>query len=150
MRLIPRRSGRRTSTVAGGLRNACVAGLALVAFSAPPAFALSVFDIIQLSKQAYSDQAIIDLIDATGSAFELEAEDLPKLQELGVSEPVIRTMLERRAPEGWDSGEAVAADASHRAGEDPEDEPGSSHADVAGSKPHGHVRPAPAPQPDGP
>lgn len=66
---------------------------ALVA-SAPVA-ALSIFDVIQLAERGYDDEAIIDLIDATGSVFELEAEDLPRLKKLGVSEAVVRAMLER-------------------------------------------------------
>ena len=65
--------------------------------SASPIPALSVFDAIQLSKKGYSDQAIIDLFEATDSAFVLEADDLPKLKELGLNERVIRAMLERVA-----------------------------------------------------
>lgn len=102
MRLPPaRRNGRMTVTgfgVAIGAGRLCAGLLAVIVFSAPPAFALSVFDAIQLSKRGYTDQAIIDLIDATDSAFALEAADLPKLKQLGLSEPVIRAMLKRAVP----------------------------------------------------
>ena len=132
MRLIPTGGGRRATTVSFTVRCVSVAGLALIAFSAPPAFALSVFDIIQLSKRDYSDQGIIDLIEATDSAFDLEAEDLPKLKQLGVSEPVIRSMLERAVS----AEEAEAAAVPHETGGIRKSEPSRTHADVVGSPPH--------------
>ncbi len=74
------------------LRLACL----LLALAMPaPAVALSIFDIIQLAKRGYNDQQIISLIEATDSVFELEAEDLPRLKQLGLSEEIIRVMLER-------------------------------------------------------
>ena len=57
------------------------------------AIAITVYDVIQLSKKSYRDQDIIALIDATDSAFELKADDIARLVELGVSEPVIQAML---------------------------------------------------------
>ena len=69
--------------------------LVLALATSPPALALTVVDVIQLSQKGYSDRQIVELIEATSSAFELEAEDLPRLKQLGVSEPVIRAMLER-------------------------------------------------------
>lgn len=57
------------------------------------ATAMTVYDVIQLSKKSYSDQDIIALIETTGSAFELKADDIPRLVKLGVSEPVIQIML---------------------------------------------------------
>ena len=95
MRLIPTRGSRGATTAASDVRRASVGLLVAIAFSAPPALALSVFDTIQLSKRGYSDKEIVDLIEATDSAFDLKAEDLPKLKQLGVSEVVIRAMLER-------------------------------------------------------
>jgi len=55
--------------------------------------AMTVYDVIQLSKKSYSDQDIIALIETTNSAFELKADDIPRLVELGVSEQVIQVML---------------------------------------------------------
>jgi len=55
--------------------------------------AMTVYDVIQLSKKSYSDQDIIALIETTDSAFELNADDIPRLVELGVSESVIQVML---------------------------------------------------------
>jgi len=57
------------------------------------AFSLTVYDVIQLSKKEYTDNEIIALIEITHSAFELKAEDLPRLMDLGVSEKIIQTML---------------------------------------------------------
>lgn len=57
------------------------------------ALALTVYDVIQLSKKDYTDNEIIALIEVTHSAFELKAEDLPRLMDLGVSEKTIQTML---------------------------------------------------------
>ena len=132
MRLFPYQSSRRSTTVTVDARRMCMAGLALVAVSAPPAFALSVFDIIQLSKKAYGDQAIIDLIEATDSAFDLEAQDLPKLKQLGVSEPVIRSMLERAVREESDFAEADFEAIPVEIGEAREHEPSPSpEADLA-------------------
>ncbi len=144
MRLIPTRGGRRTTTVAFDVRRVSVGVLALIAFSAPPAFALSVFDTIQLSKRGYSDQAIIDLIEATDSAFDLEAEDLPRLKQLGVSEPVIRAMLERAVS----AGEAEAAAAAHETGGVRKSKPSGTHADVVQTPPHDRAHRASTPRSD--
>lgn len=144
MRLIPCRGSRWTTAVAFDVRRVSVGVLALIAFSAPPAFALSVFDAIQLSKQGYSDQAIIDLIEATDSAFDLEAEDLPKLKQLGVSEPVIRAMLERAVSVGEVEAAALETEGVR------ESEPSRVHTDVAGTTPHDRDHRASTPRSDSP
>ncbi len=66
---------------------------------AKPGYALSVYDVIQLSRQNYSDRKIVKLIEVTGSAFELRAEDIARLKDLGISEPVIQAMLKAAPPE---------------------------------------------------
>ena len=66
---------------------------------AKPGYALSVYDVIQLSRQNYSDRKIVKLIEVTGSAFELRAEDISRLKDLGISEPVIQAMLKAAPPE---------------------------------------------------
>lgn len=60
------------------------------------AHAVSIYDVLQLSKAGYGDQRIIALIDTTQSTFVLNAEDIPRLKKLGVSEPVIQRMLQPR------------------------------------------------------
>jgi len=58
-----------------------------------PASAITVYDVIQLSNKNYSDKDIIALVEATESAFSLKAEDISRLSNLGVSEPVLQAML---------------------------------------------------------
>ncbi|HEY4490829.1 MAG TPA: hypothetical protein VI958_02470 [Acidobacteriota bacterium] len=73
--------------------------LAVILALAPPVFALSIYDVIQLSQKKYSDKEIIALMEATDSFFELKAEDITRLKSLGVSEKVIREMFKRVPPE---------------------------------------------------
>ncbi len=90
-----------------------VVWLLLLTLAAGSAVALSIFDIIQISKNDYGDQEIIALIEATHSVFELEAEDLPRLKQLGISEAVVRAMLERmpaEAPPAVREADATSSD----------------------------------------
>lgn len=73
---------------------ALIATLALWCVAVPSANALSVFDIIQLKQQGYADREIVAIIEATSSKFDLTAGDVTRLRGLGVSEIVIRRMLE--------------------------------------------------------
>ena len=61
--------------------------------------AISVFDVIRLSQERYSDAEIIRLIQITDSRFVLSAEDTVRLRKAGVTESVIREMLSRPAPQ---------------------------------------------------
>lgn len=76
------------------------------------AVGLTILDIVQLSQRGYDSAQIIALIDATNSVFQLEAEDLPRLKQLGVSEAVIRVMLKRVAPRDQTSGQPASGAAS--------------------------------------
>ncbi len=62
------------------------------------ASAITVYDVIQLSNKAYSNEDIISLIKDTNSAFQLKADDVARLLEVGISEPVIQAMLEAKPP----------------------------------------------------
>jgi len=68
--------------------------LALWCVAAPMAWAVNTYDVIELSRQGYSDEQLVDIVRTTGSVFRLSAEDIPRLKELGVSETVIREMLQ--------------------------------------------------------
>ena len=57
------------------------------------AWSVSIYDIIELSRQGYSDDEVVRIIQGTGSVFALTAKDIPRLKNLGVSETVIRSML---------------------------------------------------------
>ena len=80
--------------------------IALLALFPASLSAISVFDVIRLSQQKYSDAEIIRIIQATDSRFVLTAEDTTRLTKEGVTEPVIREMLSRPAQE---KGDAPAA-----------------------------------------
>jgi len=70
-----------------------VSTLALWCASVSLAWAVSIYDVIELSRQGHSDEDIVDIIRTTRSVFKLKAADIPRLKELGVSESVIRAML---------------------------------------------------------
>jgi len=57
------------------------------------AWAVSIYDVIELSRQGYGDEEVVNIIRSTGSVFELTAEDIPRLKNLGVSDAIIRSML---------------------------------------------------------
>ena len=62
------------------------------------AWAVSIYDVIELSRQGYSDEEVVKIIRSTGSVFELTAEDIPRLKNLGVSDAIIRSMLMEPSP----------------------------------------------------
>ena len=76
--------------LAGMIRNTI---LLLALGYAGLAWAVSIYDVIELSQQDFSDEEVVNIIRSTGSAFELTAEDIPRLKNLGVSESIIRAML---------------------------------------------------------
>ena len=80
------------------LRVLAIAGF-LAAGLALPAAALSLYDIVQLSKARYSDRQIIELIEKTESRFYVDADTLVALKKEGVSEPVVRAILKARTDE---------------------------------------------------
>lgn len=58
-----------------------------------PATAVSLYDVIQLSKSGFTDEDVIEVIRATGSRFQLDADSIVTLKKEGVSEDVIQAML---------------------------------------------------------
>lgn len=75
--------------------------------------AVSIYDVIELSRQGYGDEEIVYIITTTRSVFKLAAEDIPRLKNLGVSETVIRKMLEA-VPAEQAGAEMVSAGALNR------------------------------------
>ena len=69
---------------------------------------MSVNDIVQLSRKGRDDRTIVALIQETDSTFQLEAEDLPRLKSSGVSEAVIRAMLQHRSTQAATAARAPA------------------------------------------
>ena len=68
------------------------------------AWAVSIYDVIELSRQGYSDAEVVNIIRTTGSVFELTAEDIPRLKNLGVGEAIIRVMLATEPAESSETG----------------------------------------------
>lgn len=90
---------------------AVLTGTVIALFLCGQAYALTVYDVIQLSDKNYSDDDIIALFQATNSAFEIKAEDIPRLMELGVSETVIQAML-KAVPEQTDANRTASSPAT--------------------------------------
>lgn len=68
--------------------------LALLCAVAAPAHAVSLRDLIDLSKQGLSDDLLIALIDADKSVFHLTAADLKGLKEQGMSDRLLIHLLQ--------------------------------------------------------
>ena len=60
--------------------------------------AVTLNDVIQLSRGGYSDKQIIKLVQITQSRFQLDAATLITLKEAGVSENVIRALIKSAPP----------------------------------------------------
>lgn len=91
-----------------------IPSLLLLALFPASLSAISVFDVIRLSQQKYSDGEIVRIIQATDSRFVLSAEDATRLKKEGVTEPVIREMLSRPAREKADAPAAKPSAKSAR------------------------------------
>ena len=100
------------------LRLAAAAALALVfvAGTAAPAAAVSIRDLVELSRAGLSDEVLVALIEADETDFALDAPKILELRQAGVSERVITAMLEsgrsRRQAEAAAAAEAVPPAAS--------------------------------------
>lgn len=101
------------------LRCLRAAVLAALLMAVPPAFlaALSVIDVIRMSKEGYPDEEIVRLIQVTDSRFALSGEDAVRLKKEGVSEAVIREMLGRPAEK--EAAPAAAEDRHEHATKQP-------------------------------
>lgn len=84
------------ATLPNGSPHAAFRALALVAAIAlvvPSAWAVSLFDIIQLTKKGYGDDQIAAIIEATTSRFEVDADTIVTLKNEGVHEKVIQAVV---------------------------------------------------------
>lgn len=73
--------------------------LSLFLVVAPPAAAVSLFDVVQLTKAGYSDDQIIDVVRKTESRFYIDADTIITLKKERVSEKLLRALLEVRSDE---------------------------------------------------
>lgn|GEM_PF-3479815 len=79
-------------------RTILVAALTIL-FVASTAHAVSLYDVVQLSKAGYTDRAIIDLIQKTNSRFYVDADTVLTLKKEGVRDAVIQAILKARTDE---------------------------------------------------
>ncbi len=74
--------------------NRLLVAVAILALTVPcMVYSISIYDVIMLSQKGYEADDIIALIETTGSAFDLTAKDVTRMEEAGVSETVIQAML---------------------------------------------------------
>lgn len=76
-----------------------VLALLLALMSPWSASALSLYDVVELSRAGYSDRKILHLIADTGSRFVVDAKILVALKAAGVSEAVIRAIVAAKETE---------------------------------------------------
>ena len=65
---------------------------------APDAAPLSVEDIVKLSKEGFSEDVLITKIKKNGKAFDLSPDELVELKKLGVTDSVIKLLLDPSQP----------------------------------------------------
>lgn len=113
---------------------------------APAAYAVSLYDIIQLAKNGYRDKQIIAIIEATDSRFQVDADTLITLKREGVPEKVIEAIVARSdgPPEATPRDEVREEPATRDAQPSPRDDRWRTEGDRAphddaGSPPHEHA-----------
>jgi hypothetical protein len=96
------------------MRAMLVALLTLVTFTCLPAraSAVTIDQVVALSKAGVSEAVILALIDRDKTIFNIEPEQLVSLKQQGLSEPIILAMLRSGRAEGE---QAAQAEASSRA-----------------------------------
>jgi hypothetical protein len=60
--------------------------------------AMSIHDVVYMSRQGIAEETIIAQIQSSGSYFQLTSADIVELRQQGVSERVVQTMLSTRRP----------------------------------------------------
>lgn len=75
-------------------------------------WAMSLADVIELSRAGYSDEQLIELIQITHARFQLDAESVITLKKAGVSPTVVKALIEAGAPRSPSSPPPGAPDDS--------------------------------------
>src|SRR5262245_56878442 len=75
------------------LRRALIACLTMLALSAGRAEAVTIRDIIELSKAGLSDSVLLALIEVERSGFAIDTATIKKLKDAGVSDVVVVAMI---------------------------------------------------------
>lgn len=97
-------------------RRSLFAALVLL-MAAQTGYALSIEEIIDLSKASVGDEVIVAQIEATGAIFALSAADLIRLKENGVSERVLMRMIQTRQARREEAAARLEGSLSERANE---------------------------------
>ena len=87
-----------------------------LAFCSPAAMALSVFDVIELTRNGYDEREIERLIDVTSARFVIDVDSLLALGEADVADEIIALMLEHGAEPVEELSEADQLIALRKAG----------------------------------
>src|SRR5262249_29906476 len=85
------------------------AAVAVLMTLVAPVSAVTIDEIIQLSKAGVSEQVILALIDRDKTIFDIQPEQLVTLKRQGVSEPVVLAMLRSGRAEGEQAAQNEAA-----------------------------------------
>jgi hypothetical protein len=93
------------------MRRALIALVAVLGLAAGRAEALTVRDVIELSKAGLGDSVLLALIEVDGSVFSTDTATLKKLKDGGVSEAVIVALIRSgRTQPAADPGPVVESD----------------------------------------
>jgi hypothetical protein len=82
----------------------------LMALVPTPASAVTLEQVVELSKAGVSEAVILALIDRDRTVFTIEPEQIVSLQREGLSEPIILAMLKSGRREGDDAARAAATE----------------------------------------
>jgi hypothetical protein len=82
------------------LAGAISAALLIVIAAPAPAAAVSMADLIALSRAGLSDEVLVALVEADNTSFPLDAPKILELRQQGLSERVITAMLKSGRPDG--------------------------------------------------
>lgn len=94
-----------------------ILSLLFVAGVAAPAYAVSLRDLVDLSKQGLSDDLLIALVEAEKSVFHLNAADVKSLKEQGLSDRLLIHLLQTPALRPVQEPQLMIADAPRTAPE---------------------------------
>ena len=101
------------------MRRCLVLVLLLLPLSAARADALTVRDVIELSKARVSDQVLLALIEVDRSVFTMDAATVKQLTDAGVSEPVILALIRSGRSEAPAAAQPATAPEAAPSSDDP-------------------------------
>lgn len=88
------------------LVSAAVVALGLLGPAVSQAFAVSIPDLVSLSREGVTDPVLVALIETDGSKFNLNADDIRSLRYQGLSDTVIVAMIRTSRPKPVEQADA--------------------------------------------